>query len=258
MKNLILPLLLLMAGCSFLPKEKASTDNIPEKLRAAAIVGYEYAQMAENTYKPHATFTLPVSISNPKNEDNDRYGLAYSVFHRMDSGSLSEVILSFRGTEGLQDWIFGNIFAMQNDRGLAVYRDLRKTTPSNIPITVIGHSLGGAIALHVSLREENVNTFVFNTSSRFTRGNALNSERHSYSEYAEVNKILRVFTIDPKWTHSIYSCTFGHPVKNHAQDKLAACLTACAAQRDENAKQSVANNSKIFDGNSVFDRACME
>ncbi|WP_156035423.1 hypothetical protein [Microbulbifer sp. HZ11] len=256
MKKVILPILFLIAGCSSLPKEKANTVNIQERLQAAAILGYEYSQMAENTYKPNNTFALPANIVSYKNQDNDKYGLAYSIFHRVDGDATSEVILSFRGTEGVQDWIFGNILAVQNDRGLSVYRELRKATPHNIPITVIGHSLGGAIALHISLREEGVNTFVFNTSSRFTRGNAAHSERHSYSEYAEVNKVLRISTIDPKWTHSIYSCTFGNPIKNHSQVKLAACLTACASQKDESAKISVENNPNIFEGDSVFEGAC--
>jgi hypothetical protein len=253
----VIPLLvgLIIAGCSSLPEQKANTDNITDDLRKAAVIGYEYSQMAENTYTPHNTFQLPAGIFNIKNVDNDDYGLAYSIFHRQKDGQVSEVILSLRGTEGIKDWIFGNIFAVQNDRGLDVYKELRNKTSSSVPITVIGHSLGGAIALHISLRES-VDTFVFNTSSRFTRGNAASSNRHSYSEYAEVNKILRTVTIDPKWTHSIYSCTFGNPIKNHAQVKLSACLTACASQIDQGAKQSISDNPDVFKGNNVFENTC--
>jgi hypothetical protein len=252
-----------LASCSTLPKEKAITKDVVHAIKAEALLGYEYAQMAENTYKPYNTFTLPKSILNVENVDSDWSGLAYSIFHRKESGELKEVILSFRGTENnwvwFKDWIAGNILGLQNNRGLNVYKELRKHTPSNTPITVIGHSLGGAIALHISLREDNVKTFVFNTSSRFTRGEALDNERHSYAEYADVNKILRVFAIDPKWKHSIYSCTFGNPIKNHAQDDLAACLTFCASKTEDNsgALESIKNNPLYFKDTNISERACI-
>ncbi|EAW30189.1 hypothetical protein GP2143_01560 [marine gamma proteobacterium HTCC2143] len=248
-----------IVGCSSNPpKESADTENIQKKLRAEAEMGYLYSQMAENTYKPHSTFSLPKNIMNTLNKDNDGYGFAYSTFNRYKGSELVEIVLSFRGTDQFWDWPIGNVLALQNNRGLAVYRELRDATPNDIPITVIGHSLGGAIALHVSLREENVQTFVFNTSSRFTRGNAAENDRHSYSEYAEANKILRTFAIDPKWVHSIYSCTYGNPLTNHSQAKLSACLTACAAQELPEARQSVQNNPKIFGAGEIFDLACME
>ena len=263
MKRLILLLFFLLIGCSSLPKEKAETENVTEKIKAEALLGYEYSQMTENTYKPHDTFILPADITNPINVDSDGYGFAYSIFHRTKNGELSEVILSFRGTENnsewYKDWILGNVFSLQNDIGLNEYKKLREATPPNIPITVIGHSLGGAIALHVSLREDEVTAYVFNTSSRFTRGKAIDNERHSYAEYAEANKILRVFTIAPKWTHSIYSCTFGSPIKNHAQDNLAACLTFCASKISGNAKavDSIKDNPKLFKDNKMSELACI-
>ncbi len=262
-KLLALVVFTFLASCSTLPKEKAVTKDVESAIKAEALLGYEYAQMAENTYKPYDTFTLPENILTLENVDSDWSGLAYSTFHRKEDGKLKEVILSFRGTENnwvwFKDWIFGNIIGLQNNRGLKIYKQLRKNTPSDVPITVIGHSLGGAIALHISLREENVKTFVFNTSSRFTRGKALDNERHSYAEYADVNKILRVFAIAPKWTHSIYSCTFGNPIKNHAQDDLAACLTFCASKTKDNAAalESIKNNPLYFKDTKISERACI-
>lgn len=262
MKGFTFLLFICLAGCTSLPEEKEELDDVPAKLRAEALLGYEYAQMAENTYKPHDTYDLPAGISNENHVDNDWSGLAYSIFHRVENDQLREVILSFRGTENnlvwFKDWIIGNILGVQNIRGLKVYEQLREDTPPSVPITVIGHSLGGGIALHISLRKEQVKTFVFNTSSRFTRGRALDNERHSYAEYGEANKILRVFTIDPKWTHSIFSCTYGDPLTNHSQVNLAACMTICASQIDTQGRalESINDNPKIFANSEMGDLAC--
>lgn len=237
-----------LLGCSSVPMNKADKDDLERRLQNSANIGFIYAQIAENTYYPHNTFKFPQNIENVENIGNDGFGFAYSIFNVKDNGHVKEVVLSFRGTDQIRDWPIGNILALQNSRGLNAYKKLREETPENIPVAVVGHSLGGAIALHVSLREPNVKTFVFNTSSRFTRGKALDNERYSYSEYGEANKILRTFTIDPKWTHTIVGCTLGGPLKNHAQDKLAVCLTKKASQELPDAKMSMTLNPNIFGG----------
>lgn len=223
----------------------------------AAKVGYLYAQLAENVYLPHSTFKLPPELELVQQEENDATGFAYSVFHRKDGARLAEVILAFRGTETpkdgwgatIQDWFLGNLLQQQNEKGRLVYERLRLAHPDrSLPITVTGHSLGGAIALHVSLRSEGAKAVVFNTSSAFTRGAALDNERLSFSDYGEPAKILRASTIAPKWVHVIANCTEGFdPLKNHSQARLAACLTRLAAEAgDASAQRSMELNAAIF------------
>lgn len=263
MYKFVVPLILLLSGCTLLQQDKPTGEEIGKKLRIEALSGYEYALMAENAYWPNNVFSLPAYIkSEPSSHyDNDDIGLAYSLFKRVDGYETTEIIIAFRGTENdrdfWNDWWYGNILAKQNHRGLEVFRDYRKKYPDT-DITVVGHSLGGAIALHISLREENVKTFVFNTSSRFTRGNdPKDNDRHSYSEYADVNKVLRATAINPRWEHNIYSCTYGNPIKNHKMAPLAACLVVCASYLDPiKPKMVMEKNPDFFKDNIITGRAC--
>jgi len=254
MRLIVVSMLLLgTTACSLLYRNPPLPN---EQSIQAAVESWQYAQMAANTYKPHRTFKLPPTIKHVRHVDNDNIGFAYSVFERVSDGTVTEVILSFRGTDNFMDWPLGNIAPLQNRAGYRVYHSLREETPDETPITVIGHSLGGAIAQHVSLRKPNANAFVFNTSTRFYRGSDPQSnEILMLSEYGDANAPLRWFSIAPKSRSNIVSCTIGDPFTNHAMATLAACLTIFAQEKSLEARNSRFNNLILLDEFGMRDQS---
>lgn len=236
---ILLALSLVVVGCATtLPPPDTNTKK-------AAMEAFLYAQLAANAYEPHDEFKLPPDVvRGSTHHTDDSTGFAYSVYRLVKPDRL---VMSFRGTDGLRDWILGNFLGLQNDRGLQAYEKLRKATPQDVPIILVGHSLGGAIAQHIALRVEGVRVFGFNPSTRFSRGpHPKANPIWLISEYAEAARVLDRLTIDPKSTQTIVSCTYGGPIKNHAREALAACLTRIAADEGDSVAQwSIANNLKI-------------
>lgn len=218
--------------------------NPTEGTDSAARAAFLYAQLASNAYEPHDAFVLPNVVKSAEHYPNDSTGMAYSVY-RVSFNAEDQIVVAFRGTEGLTDWILGNVLGKQNDRGLDAFRRIRSQAAKDVPVVLVGHSLGGAIALHISLREKGVVTYAFNPSTRFTRGPAPQvNPRTLISEYGEANRVLDWLTIDPKSDAYIVSCTYGNAIKNHGMFPLAACLTRIAAANDQIAAWSVSANAQ--------------
>lgn len=245
----ILLALLALSACTHFTKDKLTYDGPSpwaDQIRQAAVEAYPYAQMSYNAYAGQNRFDLGPDYSNLRNAPNDDLGFAYSLFHKHSEGQLTEVIIGFRGTEptSVKDWVPGNIIAAQNARGLAVYEQLRKTTPARIPITVTGHSLGGGIATQVSLRHENVKSYIFNSSPRFwKRGNIPDNRRLSIVERGEGLKVTRLLGREAPQTYISINCIPGFaPIGQHGMRPLAECLTQIAAWDNRSAQNSLDRN----------------
>src|SRR5690606_19676315 len=127
--------------------------------------------------------------------------------------------------------------------GLNLFDKLRKEHSSETKFVVTGHSLGGSIALEVSLKREKVDAYVFNTSPRFSAdGYKIYNKRVSIVEYGEVLKTLRAPSIEASQSYTSIGCSSGGPISQHKQVKLAACLTQIAATQSEIAKASLQDN----------------
>ena len=241
-------LFLLLAACSTSRSVTLTGLNHPsgwaDQIRTAAVEAFPYAQMSTNSYADDDRFDLGPDYETIVDEPNDSKGFAYSIFERRQGGTPAELIIAFRGTEftHLNDWIFGNFLATQNRRGLRLYDEVDGKT--DLPISVTGHSLGGAIATYISLRRENVRTYVFNSSPRFSRsGRAPANRRLSIVEYGELLKAARVFGGEPTQTYISINCTPGIDVlKGHGIRRLAAFLTRIAAWHSPAARRSLALN----------------
>lgn len=216
------------------------------EIREVAEESFLYAQLAANAYGDTPQFVLPDYVVLDSAVHDARTGFAAAIFTILAGDQPVRRVIAYRGTENLRDWWYGNVLARQNQHGLRIYDAVRAETRASIPVDVTGHSLGGGLALHVSLRREGVPTYVFNSSPRFTRGEALNSPRISIAEHGEALKIGRVFAISPQQSHTVIGCTRGGPLRKHGQARLAVCLTEIAAWETNAARESLELNASLF------------
>lgn len=214
--------------------------------RDAAILTYEYAQMATNVYSDAKQFDLGSNFELLEGLVETDSGLAYQVYRRVSEGGSGEVIISFRGTDfdTWQDWIFGNIGLRQRAEALTVFDRVSREYGA-LP-SVTGHSLGGALATQVSLCRDVHYSIVFDTSSRFSErfcGATYKNHNVSIVEYGEVNKLLRIFGREPSQRYLSLGCLQrGNSIDQHSMGKLAACLTNIAAIEASSAQSSRARN----------------
>ncbi|MBB3035469.1 hypothetical protein [Alteriqipengyuania lutimaris] len=219
-----------------------------------ATASWRYAQLSQNAYGPkdRKNFQLLEDIEERKVEDNNSAGLAYAVFDRMEQGDVAETILAFRGTEfsHLNDWLRGNIGKTQRRQAVEVFDALRmgldQSGRREIPITVAGHSLGGALAMQVSL-ERGVPAYIFNSSPRFRPDSvAREARRVSVDERGEILRALRRFKRMQVSDGLVINCEAGiRPIGDHSMRRLADCLTWIAAFSDETAFASLGRNGIV-------------
>jgi pimeloyl-ACP methyl ester carboxylesterase len=240
---------LLLSGCIHWRQDPLTgLDHVSgwsDQVRAAADEAYLYAQMSVNAYDDEDRYDLGPAVRTIENAPNNELGFAYSIFEHRRAGGL-EVVIAFRGTEfrTTEDWIDGNLFARQNPQGLALYDRIRARYDPDVPITVTGHSLGGGIAIQVSLERPNVKAYVFNTSPRFRlRGSSQPNRRLSIVEYGEFLKAARLFGREANQTYVSLNCSRGlNSIAQHSSRRLADCLTRIAAYQQPEARASLARN----------------
>lgn len=225
--------------------------------RDAALVSYEYAQMAYNVYEKQTRFHLGPNVELVEAPDETDTGFAYHVYERRRDGALEEVIISYRGTnfEQWQDWIFGNIGLEQRVAALRVFDDV--SARYGVLPSVTGHSLGGALASQVSLCRNVGYNIVFDASPRFSKRfcGRLTYVNHNVSvvEYGEVNKLLRVFGRETTQRYVSLNCLKqGGVVDQHSMRKLAACLTNIASLEAYPAAVASRKRNKIPDNHEML------
>jgi hypothetical protein len=221
---------------------------------------WPYAQIAYNSYHRDeadarmSPFKLPDrfhAIAEDRRR-NDDIGLAYDVLTEDVGDTRFNLIFAFRGTEGpvdllgvsVCDWKFGNLRKFQQERAVGYVQqylaDLNRTSRNGRKLESViltGHSLGGAIATHVSFRIPGSYVYAFNSSPRFRRPRPYvftstdnEPRRYSITQHLEILKITRMFSREASQNYLSLRCTRGLPKKRHSMFALAKCLTTRAAK----------------------------
>lgn len=167
--NISLPILFaaLLASCGSYPIKTKNYHSVDQDTAKAYAL---YAMMSSNAYQGLDSLRFPLEKIgwNLIYSISDDSGLAYDILEDENS---DEVVFAYRGTESLDfgDW-FTNFFIVSPQPEIA-YSAL-KTYINNHPrkhITLTGHSLGGGLAIGMSLRLD-LDAVVFDWSPRFFDG----------------------------------------------------------------------------------------
>ncbi|MBI3794305.1 MAG: hypothetical protein HY280_06200 [Nitrospinae bacterium] len=159
-----------------------------------------YAMMSSDVYhKNGADKVSPFPIEKidwkmEKTAGNNEHGLAYDVYFNEKSG---ERIVAFRGTEDATDWKDGNLLPLQYDDADRIFADCK--TDNNEITAFAGHSLGGGLALHMSV-ECGIPAYVFDTSPKVDlhNRNIRPAKRVLIYQKGEILQPLRIFMLVQK------------------------------------------------------------
>lgn len=230
---------------------------------------YLYALMSANSYnkQERTPWILPKNIKEIKNtelalssckirEKKDELGTGVfnlgkgaqaKVFEvKNDKSDLAQVVIAFRGTQGFFDWIFGNFSKTQRKKALLFYDELAKyyqDRNKNVKIVVTGHSLGGAMSLHVS-SERGADAYVFNSSYRVKNKNPKNAKRILVEEKGDILAVHRCLWKNPCdiERHKVE----GTMKDNHSMVKLSEYLLRMASNNNKKAKEICIDNGLVF------------
>lgn len=146
--------------------------NVGDKEKCKrAIENYIYALMSSNAYDDNPYFKLDDFGYERVGRYKAWNGFSVDIYK---NESKNEVVMAFRGTEGLlnpfsRDNIFAN-FSLGFD---GQYKSARKLVDIIIEqyrpkytLKAIGHSLGGGLAIHSALYKDGITAITFNTSPR--------------------------------------------------------------------------------------------
>jgi pimeloyl-ACP methyl ester carboxylesterase len=216
-----------------------------------------YAMLSSNSYHSHdrARFAveklgwIQVDLDgNPTTGptmQHEHSGLAYDIYEKHDT---NEVVFAFRGTDSRKDYLMANLavppFNFQ-------YRQARKefgrymSQNGHKKAAVTGHSLGGGLALSVSVHH-GVNAITFDPSPRIFDGIGDLHEPAERVIIYEDGEILQLFRahwrkVSEVVQHKdIYCCSFDFEGNQHRSDFLALGLLTLGATVDP-ALQAVLN-----------------
>jgi putative lipase involved disintegration of autophagic bodies len=224
----------------------------PQAIAPATAAKYAaYAMMSSNAY--HKTDWPVFAVEklgwvlidrdgkptrNASREHRDT-GLAYDIYEKQRG---DEVVFAFRGTDSKRDYLFGNFsvppLSRQYSQANREVADYAKDHPKK-KLTVTGHSLGGGIALGVSVHH-GVDAVTFDSSPRIFDGlgeRNLPATRVLIYQDGEILEHLRkhwrkMSEIIPK--ENVYRCTFDFGGANtHRSDQLARGLLELGSTASE-------------------------
>lgn len=223
--------------------------------KKSALANYIYALMSSNSYE-NPFFDLDKygweRVARYQNEYN---GFSADIYKNIQE---NKVVIAFRGTEwnSTRDWLLGNIRKSQ----YASARDLVKTLQnkpefSEYRFLATGHSLGGGLALHVSLYIKNIDSTAFDPSPRYIK--ILNkeikiNEMTVIYEKGEILQYLRALPIFLKYVKPDkvikYNFMKGNSMIQHNMYYLARGLLKLAAINNDSIAREIMRTNLIEKG----------
>jgi hypothetical protein len=212
-----------------------------KEIRDLAAHSWKYAQLSKNVYNKTYSYNVDDYFETIQTYENKNISF-YAVLFR--DKVTNEFVLVFRGTDSAKDFKTGNnpFYQQQNIYGLEIYDEIKKKhNPEKM--CVAGHSLGGGIAINISLNRENVKAYSFNGSPVFKNKLNFDNPRYSIVEYGEILKLPRIFGSEATQEYTSIGCSKGDPIKQHDMQSLANCLTRIATIEDPEALKSLEKNN---------------
>lgn len=253
---------------------KAFEQDDPEVGRTAlAVQNFAYSAMANNVYRTPDSkpiFEIPHWHYLSRYESNS--GLSVDVYGSSSTiDASSEIAVAFRGTDftSLEDW-GANLALLQPKQYREAYSLIQmiKNKHPDVLVTVTGHSLGGAIALNISLRIEGVNVVAFNSSPRAFFGHTRDLPNRRVHLY-EVGEILNLLsgpwlrfrlpnsTLYGNYNFLDYKLSTVSPVPEHGIYEMTRGLLVIAmANGSEAARKMFIANIDVAQAMKVDPEAC--
>ena len=208
-----------------------------------------YAIMSNNVYT-RGEYFIPLpegwkEITELRKE-LPTFGLALAVFEKHENTKLTEVVVAFRGTDGMKDWIQNLIpfrriqVAPASENFEQILRLYENQGPK---VTTTGHSLGGGLALHMSFKYPNIDAIVFN-SSPVTKAGLKIQEGSSRTTVWESGEFLQgvrnlISLVRSRW-HPIRRIEFrfvhGWTIKQHGMELFALNIIKLGATKSHQLK----------------------
>lgn len=164
---------------------------------ARAPVYATFAILSHNAYKRNPPLALPPGWSEVTERRFDTgEGLAYAVFERSEGRRVAEVVVAFRGTDDVHDWVH-NLDPFYRKQGKPAADAFKRVAehygPQRAKLSATGHSLGGGLALEMALKFPGVEAIAFNSSPILKAGDhrIMDNKRTSVWEAGEILAPLR-------------------------------------------------------------------
>lgn len=226
------------------PKQVRKNQHLVED----AVRYAPYAIFSNNAYlRGEKAIPLPESWVEVKipdvRTDIPKQGFGLAVFERRIDGELSEVVVAFRGTDSLKDWIHNLVpfFRIQMPTAEGEFvKVLEYYKGQSIKIVATGHSLGGGLAYHMSFIHPSVDAIAFN-SSPVTKAGLNPLRTNTQVSVWESGEILQMFRNSVNWTRNRWVQTqrvefrflHGLPIKQHSIRRLALNLVKLGSLSSE-------------------------
>ncbi|AKF25029.1 hypothetical protein YH65_06205 [Sulfurovum lithotrophicum] len=196
---------------------------------------YVYAIMSSNAYNRKVQIDIP-GWKRTKRMIN-QHGFSADIYVSDDE---KRVVIAFRGTDDKNDWKYGNT-DIDLDGQYGDADELFKYVLSEYPgktIMTTGHSLGGGLAMHISLLNKDVDAVVFHPSPRVFANRNYDQYENLITIIYEAGEILtfvrKLFSTLKKIKHQTYRYNFlgGLSVKEHSIEAFARCMYASLHKKE--------------------------
>ncbi|BFM48916.1 Mbeg1-like protein [Marinomonas sp. THO17] len=251
-------------SCNYEHYADAYSNQVPDNKNhnKAAVAAYKFALMASNSYHDNAFFTIKdwhyVKHYRGKEGSHQEIEFQADIWEYRQQDQVEKIAIVFRGTDGKGDWDANLKLATEHSGRMPAQYQIAKTLYNQLKsrdeykqarVYLVGHSLGGSLAYHVSWYHENVLAFTFNASERkWVSGKATKATRYVLRENDEILtriKFIRYFSpLAPDTvTAEEYDFSLGNSIRQHNMYNFARGLLLLAAANGDSDAKAILNDN---------------